>query len=310
MTELTREDRRFLENEGDPSEGLNGTGKRNAKHRREILEEIERTNETVKAYLERHLKLADPQHWVEQFVDPALADRLLEDAGFIAPMHRALKDFDFRSTLTVLQYNLKQGTLVFERGQVTPHMVNAVRRIRNDYEHYNTSLNTREYREDINTIRVFRSRFQSDADIAEEEYEATDLEGMSASADEYDRRLSLLQQRLDDYALQLMRLDEQASDRARTDERQDRELQKQAEADERQDSELDERARIDALHDERDAAHDRRFDAIEQEVSSLAAAVDGVNGRVEVLGGRAVALLGIAAVTGALTLFAAFVRRR
>lgn len=310
MTELTREDRRFLENEGDPAEGLNGTGKRNAKHRREILEEIERTNEVLKGYLERHLRLADPQRWVERFVDPAFEDRLLEDAGFIAPAHRALEDFDFRSTLTVLQYNLKQGTLLFERGKVTVHMVNTVRRIRNDYEHYNTSLNTREYREDINTIRVFRSRFQSDADIDEEEYAAKDLESMSESAEEYDRRLSLLQRRLDDYALQLMRLDEQAVDRARSDERQDRELQKQAKADERQDSELDERARIDALHDERDAAHDRRLDAIEQEVSSLAGAVDGVRRQVEALGGRAVALLGVAAVASVFSLLAAFARRR
>lgn len=239
---MSRSDYRFQQAEQGLDTGLNKTGKKNAKHREEILHELEATSEAVQAFLQRRFEELDPDDWVENYVAAAIREEYENKPNFMVPTHYNLADYDLLKTLAVLSRNL--DSLVFERdAKVTGKDIAIMKFIRTAYVHLETSLNTRDWRRDVNLIRVFRSKFQTDVEIEREEYGASDIPQMSADATRYEEELAALKKKLDEYSDMLVELGDSAA--------------RHAQADKAQDAELERQAKIDAGHDEKDAEHDK-----------------------------------------------------
>jgi len=225
-----RADRKFEEAEEWLDGGLSKVGKRNARNAERIHDEIEATSEVIRSFLSRQLEALDPESWRERFVQPAIEEHAAASSYYRPPNHSNLEDFDFQNLTLVLRHCLPQ--LTFERGSaLSESEIYNIVNIRNAYEHRGRDLNARDWHRDLESIQVFRSKLQTDQELAAEQYDERDLATMEADVANYLRILEDLQRRMDGIGEEMLGLEEIARESAANDARQFAELERQSERD-------------------------------------------------------------------------------
>lgn len=245
----SRSFRRLRDYEDDE---LDAVGRKNAKHSEEMHDEVASTLEVMARFLAEQLQISHPDDWQEACIEAAFTAYQSEDYRALLPSHYDIANYDFRALAVVMEYNLP--LLTFERGtKVTPGEIHALIAIRNDYEHRGIRLNYRRWRNDLETIRTFRSKMQTDEEIAEESYSVEDLPKMEEDSALYLAKLDNLQHQIEAVTNTILGLDKRLGDNAQVDERQFAELRRQREADELHDRSIGENAERITLLTERDA---------------------------------------------------------
>lgn len=246
MVSRARKDYRALVDYED--DGLTSRGRKNAQHAEDIHVEVENTRVVMATFLIAQLISAHPNDWQQECVEAAFASCECEEFRSLLPDHYDIANYDVRSLAVVMQYNLPM--LVFERGAtVTPGEVKAFVTTRNIYEHRDPRLNYRRWRNDIEMLRSFRAKMQSENDLAAESYTAESLPQMQEDAAAYLARLETLQHQIEAVTNTLIGLDKRLQDNVQADEAQSAELSRQQEADKEQFAELDRQRDTDKEHD-------------------------------------------------------------
>ena len=248
-----RMDRKFEEAETALDGGLSKVGKRNARNAERIHDEIEATTEVIRAFLKRQL--------------PALS------IYYRAPEHSDIEDYDFRNLALVLQHCLPQ--LTFERGSaLSAGEIRNIVNIRNAYEHRGRDLNTRDWQRDVESIKVFRAKLQTDQELAAEEYDENELATMEADVANYLRILEDLQRRMEGVGEEMLGLAELSRKSAANDARQDEELERQQERDKLHEAYIERNMRNISGLKQRDKLHDRLLAGVAGvSVASLAVSI-------------------------------------
>jgi len=243
---ISRLERRFVEENEALTRGLSSTGKKNLKHFETIREELKLTTNSIAEFLLVQLPALD-ENWKHVYVDAAFEHSDPRFAQVVNPHHYELKYYDFRCLMLVLDYCL--GVLEFERDAVVKDFeISSVVKIRNTYEHNNPDLNIRDWKRDVNTIRVFRSKFQTLTDIASEIYNINELPSMNVEVEEYLDILQGIQDRVDVYSEVIAGLERQIEQQKYNDALQFEELEKRAKIDDMHDAELEQRRLVDDVH--------------------------------------------------------------
>jgi len=271
-----RINRKFEEAEAGLDGGLSKVGKRNARNSERIHDEIDATSEVMRSFLKRQLEQLDPDSWRERYVQPAIEERAATSIYYRPPDHSQIEDYDFHNLALVLQYCLP--SLTFERDNpLTEGEIRNIVSIRNAYEHRNRALNTRDWHRDLESIQVFRSKLQTDQELAAEQYDERDLAFMEADVANYLRILEDLQRRMEDIGSEMLGLEERTQESANNDARQFEELERQSERDRLHEHYIERNMRnISGLRD-RDKLHDRLLAGIAGvSLASLAVSVFGL----------------------------------
>ena len=265
-----RINRRFEEAEAGLDEGLSKVGKRNARNAERIHDEIDATCEVMRAFLKRQLEGLDPETWREKFVQPAVEEQAATSIYYQAPAHAEIEDYDFRNLAVVLKHCLPQ--LTFERqSQLTEAEIRNIANIRNAYEHRGRDLNARDWHRDLESIQVFRSKLQTDQELAAEQYDERELADMEADVANYLRILEDLQRRMDGLGEEMLGLAERTRASAANDARQFEELARQSERDKLHEHYIERNMRNISGLRERDKLHDRLLASVASvSVASLA----------------------------------------
>ena len=268
-----RMDRKFEEAEAALDGGLSKVGKRNARNAERIHDEIEATTEVMRAFLKRQLPALDPEHWRENYVQPAVEEQAATSIYYRAPEHSDIEDYDFRNLALVLQHCLPQ--LTFERGSaLSAGEIRNIVNIRNAYEHRGRDLNTRDWQRDVESIKVFRAKLQTDQELAAEEYDENELATMEADVANYLRILEDLQRRMEGVGEEMLGLAELSRKSAANDARQDEELERQQERDKLHEAYIERNMRNISGLKQRDKLHDRLLAGVAGvSVASLAVSV-------------------------------------
>ena len=240
MATSNRIERMFAKTEDDFVSGLSGRGKKNANHAKEIRNEIELTRKAMAAFLERKLPLVSTEDdWKRTCVREALVQFQANHETVSLPEHDDLSYYDIRSLSIILQYNL--DSLSFERGEsMSSREIRRIIFIRNDYEHLDSRLNHRLWKNDIEAIRVFRSKMQTDRDIETESYTIDKLPQMEKEARIYADELDAIQREIQALVEGMTGLGGQVKIHAKNDIEQFDELERQRGRDAAHDSHIKE----------------------------------------------------------------------
>lgn len=268
-----RMDRKFEEAEAGLDEGLSSVGKRNARNAERIHDEIDATCQVMRAFLKRQLEELDPDGWREQFVQPAIEEQATYSLYYRAPDHSNIEDFDFRSLAVVLRHCLPMLTL--PRGsELSEGEIRNIVNIRNAYEHRTRELNTRDWHRDVESVQVFRSKLQTDQELAAEQYDEAQLATMEADVANYLRILEDLQRRMEGIGEEMLGLEERTRESAANDARQFEELERQSERDTLHEHYIERNMRNISGLKARDAVHDRLLAGVAGlSVASLAVSI-------------------------------------
>lgn len=251
-----RMNRKFEEAENALDEGLSKVGKRNARNAERVHDEIDATCAVMRAFLKRQLESIDPDGWRENYVQPAIEEQAARSLYYRAPHHSNIEDYDFANLAVVLQYCLPN--LTFEReSEITPSEVRNIVRIRNAYEHRNRELNSRDWHRDVEAIQVFRSKLQTDQELAAEQYDERELAQMEANVSNYLRILEDLQRKMDSIGEEMLGIEERTQESAANDARQFAELERQSERDKLHEHYIERNMRNISGLKQRDILHDR-----------------------------------------------------
>ncbi len=242
-----RAEKLFEEAEQAALDELNPSGKKNAKHAEDIHDEIVQTEKALGAFLAKQLPLIDTE-WKETCVTAALMQHARHSLGYVRTKHHDLENYDLRSLTVVLAYNL--DNLTFERNAtITPQEVHSVVKIRNAYEHKNSDLNIRNWKKDVETIQVFRSKFQTATEIDAELYSIEELPQMQTDSADYAEALQKIQKQIDSYTEVIFGLERQMEHQIATGNLHYQELEKNKAMDVAQDVELERQRRVDSEQD-------------------------------------------------------------
>lgn len=222
----SRAERRFEQAESFVDGSLNSRGKKNAKHADEIRREVELTRQAAARFLLRRLPEIDPDGWEDNLVRKQLEIYQSYNPQVKIPTHADVANFDLRGILALIEQNL--DLLEFERGEtVTFKETKRIGVIRNNYVHFRSGLNHCDWERDIETLKVFRSKMQSDRDIEEETYSLDDLPEMQRDTESYIDRLEVVQKQIDSVFYSVMSLEGRVTDIDQTDTEQTTELERQ-----------------------------------------------------------------------------------
>lgn len=270
----------------DEDDGLSAMGRKNARHAEELHDEVVRTCETIVRFLTDQFAATHPDDWREACVTAAFD--MCHDRDFYAflPRHYDLTSYDTRALAIVLEYNLP--ILEFRRGaRVSPGEIHAFVHNRNLYEHRSLQLNGCRWRSDLESVRFFRSKMQTDEEIAEEAYSVDDLPQMEEDSAQYLARLDSLQHQIEAITNTVLGMGDRLAYNAKVDEDQFAELDRQHDTDEEHDrsigelgDRLDANARVDIeqaaelrRQNETDSSHDHMIAEMADRVSELSGRV-------------------------------------
>lgn len=223
-------------------EELNGAGKKNAKHSEEVHDEIELTRSTMAAFLGRELPKIAGDDWMKECVEAAFKSYASANPFAIMPSHGSICNYDLRSLTVIMEYNL--SLLHFERDEkVQAREIREVVRIRNLYEHRDRQLNSRNWRSDVQTLQVFRSKMKTDREIESEQFELKQLAQMEADTSRYLDNLDQLQRQVDAISHSVLDIGQSLHEHAKNDIQQFDELDRQRIRDKQHDEAIDENER-------------------------------------------------------------------